>query len=215
MVEGGSSGKHGQPMDDRGGLPDLSDDGTGRHGVPHLAGGDEVPLLLRRERSNLDARSDEPSARLLDLLQGPLDPVVDRTEKPGAEVHGERPLQRVGALPDPHARVVFVDLDGRGISLQTDDLPDQALGADLHDVIQPAAPEARGLEDGTVDPGNLAFDHFTRLFPEGPPPAPPDAPPGAVQSPPPAWRGSAAGGPPWSAECPCPAHLRRPPAWLP
>ena len=78
---------------------------------------------------------------------------------------GQGPLEGKGALADAHARVVLVDLDGGGVPFQADDLADQPLLADLHDVVQAASAQPRRLEDGAVDPYNLAFDHFITSFP--------------------------------------------------
>src|SRR3990172_5642163 len=126
--------------------------------VPDLYCGREGPPLLPVQGDGAGAPLDEVSLLLADVLQGALDAVENAEQQPWPQFHGQGLPGGLSRLADVQARGVLVDLDKGGIAVEADDLPDQPLIADAHNVVHPRAGHAAGddrragnLDDSACD----------------------------------------------------------------
>ncbi|CAN4010611.1 DNA topoisomerase, partial [Dysosmobacter welbionis] len=124
-----------------------------RHGADHVAalhlraGGDrggEVPLLLPVQGRDLHAPGDVGAHLLHDLLQRPLDAVIDAFDHAGAQLHAHGSAGGDHLRPRSQAGGLLVHLDGGGVPLHRQNLADQPLGADADHVGHIGVRQARG-----------------------------------------------------------------------
>ena len=112
-------------------------------GADHVAAGDggaglhngvKVPDALAVERGHLDAAGDVGAGQVADLGQRALDTVIDILQHAGAKLHGQRHTGGLDLRAGAKARGLLIDLDGRAVAGHIQDLADQALLADTHNV---------------------------------------------------------------------------------
>ena len=112
-------------------------------GADHVAAGDggaglhngiKVPDALAVERGHLDAAGDVGAGQVANLGQRALDTVIDILQHAGAKLHGQRHTGSLDFRAGAKARGLLVDLDGRAVAGHIQDLADQALLTDTHNV---------------------------------------------------------------------------------
>ena len=158
MIDAGGIGEHGDGLVDREvtagdaldrarhlrGHHDLVQDGRRLlDGADHVAAGNggaglhngiKVPHALAVERGHLDAAGDVRAGQVADLGQRALDTVIDILQHTGAKLHGQRHTGRLDFRAGAETGGLLVDLDGRAVTGHIQDLADQALLADTHNV---------------------------------------------------------------------------------
>mmetsp|Transcript_12586 Transcript_12586/g.39639 ORF Transcript_12586/g.39639 Transcript_12586/m.39639 type:complete len:601 (+) Transcript_12586:190-1992(+) len=96
----------------------------------------ELPRALLVEGGDVDATRDEDRAeRLGDLLERTLDAVEDAAKDARAELERERQARAEDRVADRQAGRLLVHLDGGHVALEANDLTDQALVADAHQLV--------------------------------------------------------------------------------
>jgi len=136
-------------VQDEGGLRDRAEDGPGRHDAPDLRGRGELPDGLLVERGSRRSAGDEIPDTLLNDIERALNSVVDGLQEPGTELHGEGLPGGLDRVSRADAGRVLVDLDRRGPSDEADDLPDEAEGPDVDDVVHLRVDQPLGDDDRT------------------------------------------------------------------
>ena len=127
--------------------------------VALLLRGDKVPFLLLVQCGDDETPADEVAALLPEDVERPLDAVVDRREEARAQLDREGLARVDDLLPRPHAGRVLVDLEGRGVALELDDLAHEAQVADPDDVEHPGAFEPLRGDDRPGYPDYSPFFH--------------------------------------------------------
>ena len=93
-----------------------------------------MPDALTVERGHLDAAGNVGAGQVADLGQRALDTVIDILQHTGAKLHGQRHTGGLDFRAGAKARGLLVDLDGRAVAGHIQDLADQALLTDTHNV---------------------------------------------------------------------------------
>ena len=107
---------------------------TGGDGSAGLHNGVKVPDALAVERGHLDTAGDVGAGQVADLGQRALDTVIDILQHAGAKLHRQRHTGSLDFRAGAKARGLLVDLDGRAVAGHIQDLADQALLTDTHNV---------------------------------------------------------------------------------
>src|SRR3990172_7294840 len=136
--------------------------------------------FTRARAASGGATFNEVTLLLADILERPLDTVVDPKEQPRAQFDGQRQAGRFHRLTYVQARGVLVDLDEGGVAVEADDLPDQPLLADMHDVVHARTGHAAGDDRraGNLDDSACNRHVHPPLTPARLPPAGPEGPAG-------------------------------------
>ena len=123
---------------------DLVEDGGGLlHGADDVAADDlralfhdgvKLPFLLAVQRRDLDAAGDGGARHVADLGQRALDAVIDVLQHAGSQLHGQGHSRRLDLGAGAEAGGLLIDLDGGAVARHVQDLADQALLADTHNV---------------------------------------------------------------------------------
>ncbi|KAI3492707.1 hypothetical protein L1887_42625 [Cichorium endivia] len=114
--------------------------------------GSEVPRELTVERLRVDTSGNVDTAALLhDGLERTLDAVVNVLHETGAELDGEGLASTEHRVTDGNAGSLLVHLDGDLVGVDSDDLTDELVVADTHELVHARADHVLGDDDGTRD----------------------------------------------------------------
>mmetsp|Transcript_125902 Transcript_125902/g.187926 ORF Transcript_125902/g.187926 Transcript_125902/m.187926 type:complete len:462 (-) Transcript_125902:85-1470(-) len=115
--------------------------------------GAERPGLLHVQRLHVDTSGDEHGSGLLhDDLQRTLDSVENLVHDTRTQHHRQRLTGTLNRVTNAETGGLLVNLDGGGISLETDDLSDEAEGSDTHKLVHSGSLHLLGNHHGS---GNL------------------------------------------------------------
>ena len=132
MIDAGSVGEHGDGLVDR---EVAAGDALDR--ARHLRGHHDLVQDGRRLLDGADhVAAGDGGAGLHDGIKVPhaLDTVIDILQHTGAKLHGQRHTGRLDFRAGTETGGLLVDLDGRAVTGHIQDLADQALLADTHNV---------------------------------------------------------------------------------
>ena len=121
-------------MQNCGCLLDCADYITGYHFVTGLCNRDELPELFSVQCGNIDASGNAVTRETTHFGKRALDSVIDVIEHAGPEFHRHRHPGCQNFCTGSEARSLFIYLNGGTVSGHIQDLADQMLGTDTHNV---------------------------------------------------------------------------------
>ena len=115
-------------------LLNRAKDVAGRYLVAHFGGGSEGPFFIAVKRRNFDAACEAVADFCADFLQRALDTVVDIGNQSRSKLNAHRDAGRFHRLARSKPRGFLVNLDRSLVAVDLDDLADETLFADAHNV---------------------------------------------------------------------------------
>ena len=138
------------------------------HLVPRLYRRDEMPARLPVQGGDLDPPLQIGAGYLHDLGQRTLDPIKNRADQAGAQLHAQRRAGGFHRFAGPEPRGLLVYLDGGLVSMHFDDFADQTLAAHPHHVEHVGVPHPLGDDQRARDLGYRTCRHMAdRSFHRG------------------------------------------------
>ena len=123
--------------------------------------GNEVPLLLSVQRFNLNASLKQIGVGLLsDLLQRSLDTIIDTADQSGSQLYGHGNAGGYDRLSGTKSGGLLVYLNGSKIPVHLNDLTDQMLVRNAHNVEHVGVAHSLGNNQGS---GYLLYNTFTHF----------------------------------------------------
>ena len=104
------------------------------HLVADLGDGLKVPFLFVVERGNVDASFEVGAGDLHNLVERTLNAVVNRADQAGAQLNGQRRTGGFNGFAGAETGGFFIYLNGRAVAVHLDNLANQTLRADAHNV---------------------------------------------------------------------------------
>ena len=126
QLAGDAIGHHHAVLDGLG-LLHGAEDVAGNELVPDFCHGLERPKALMVKRIHNDAAGDAVARLLADDVQRALDAVINGFDEARRKLHGKRRAGGFHGLAGADAAGLFINLDGRAVAAQLDDLADELL----------------------------------------------------------------------------------------
>ena len=129
----------------------------GLQSLPHLGGGDKIPLFVPVQLGDGAAPKDSVPVPLVQPHQGPLNAVKDTFHQSGGQLHRQGLSGGFHRFPGAHPLGVLIDLHRGPVPPQFNDLPDEPLISHPHHFVHGKAGQSLGHNQGACYFFNLSY----------------------------------------------------------